>query len=112
MDRLSEEVKLPEEAQFHFGLDFTTLNGQSISADQALLAQWNATSAYTWRLEARTSPLFGSKLEVIVLEDLECVVIGDPRGRNDSEVSTGIVLITSNTRLISTLYGETLGRVS
>ena len=63
-------------------------------------------------LKAQTSPLFGSKLGVIVLEDSECVVIGDPRGKNDSEVSTGIVLITSNTRLLSTLHGEVLGRVS
>ena len=52
MDRLTDEVKLEEAAQFHFGLDYTIFNGQSISADQALLAQWNATSAYTWRLEA------------------------------------------------------------
>ena len=93
-----------DNAQFHFGLDFTQFKGQSTAAVSSMIIQWNATSSHLWHLNTTTtkpSPLFGSKMGTIILNGVECLLIGDP-GAN-------MVVVSPRQILYGTTFGEQFG---
>ena len=95
---------LIDKEQFHFGLDFTHFKGQSTAAVSSMIIQWNATASHSWHVNTtatKPTQLFGSKLGTILLDQIECLIIGDP-GAN-------MVIVSPRQILYGTTFGEQFG---